>query len=233
MRNPAATMGVMKPPAARPANREQDADRVEHVVDIEAVARPLLLANARHGAVEAVTEPVDRQEHRCCDQRPRVRGGHPERDAGAEHGQRSENGQVVGAYPEREAASHPDEAAFLDSCQEAGLDSGFWRNGNVVCSHASQCENGCQRGSHDSRDTGGAAVLQERIRDRLRGHAGRRRHRSGRRRRFAARGRDAASAVDQVHPADARAPRSHHRRRTREAGARRSGRAAPRRQLPL
>ena len=40
-------------------------------------------------------------------------------------------------------------------------------------------------------------------------------------------------SVDSLHSADARPPGSHHRCRTCEAGARRAGRAAPRRQLPL
>ena len=52
----------MKPPSDEPADDEQDADGVEHVIDVEAVARPLVMAHARERAVEAVAEPVHGQE---------------------------------------------------------------------------------------------------------------------------------------------------------------------------
>ena len=44
-----------------PADQQRDADDVEDVIDVEAVARPLVLADARDRAVEAVAEPVERQ----------------------------------------------------------------------------------------------------------------------------------------------------------------------------
>ena len=50
------------------AEHEEDAEGVEDVVDVEAVSRPLMAANARERAVEAVAEPVDRETAR----RPRA-----------------------------------------------------------------------------------------------------------------------------------------------------------------
>ena len=61
-----------------------------------------------------------------------------------------------------------------------------------------------------------AAFLQERLRRRLRGHPRGRRHRPRRRGRRAAGGGRRARAHDPLHPADARAPRPHHRRRARQ-----------------
>ena len=43
-------------------DQQQDADGIEHVVDVEAVARPLVLPDPGERAVEAVAEPVHHQE---------------------------------------------------------------------------------------------------------------------------------------------------------------------------
>ncbi len=58
--------------ARQPGHQERDADDVEDVIDVEAVARPLDAADPRQRAVEAVAEPVDAPARRprprasCC-----------------------------------------------------------------------------------------------------------------------------------------------------------------------
>ena len=45
------------------AHKEDGADRIDHVIDVEAVARALAIAEARDGAVEAVAEPIQREKN--------------------------------------------------------------------------------------------------------------------------------------------------------------------------
>src|SRR3984893_17886206 len=50
--------------SAKPANQEKASERINHVIDIKAVTRTLLLSHACQSAVEAVTEPIDREKER-------------------------------------------------------------------------------------------------------------------------------------------------------------------------
>ena len=43
-------------------HQEKSTERINHVIDVKTVPRPLLVANAREGSVEAVTKPVERQK---------------------------------------------------------------------------------------------------------------------------------------------------------------------------
>src|SRR5207237_8084468 len=50
------------PAENQPAGERRESNRVEHVIDVEAVARPLLAPHAGQGAVKTVAEPVERQK---------------------------------------------------------------------------------------------------------------------------------------------------------------------------
>ena len=52
----------MNPPSDEPRNQEENSDRVEDVIDVEAIPRALVMPHPREGAVQAVAEPVERQE---------------------------------------------------------------------------------------------------------------------------------------------------------------------------
>ena len=67
------------------AEQERRAERVDDVVDVEAVARPLVLADARERAVEAVAEPVERQADDHETSADGVDAREPVGDTGAEH----------------------------------------------------------------------------------------------------------------------------------------------------
>jgi hypothetical protein len=96
---------------------EQNPERIEHVVDVEAVTRPFVLPNARERSVHAVAEPVqDEEEHRNYETDGTSRCG-PVTDTGSDHCEPAERGQVVGVNRRRQALCHPDEAALLDRCQ--------------------------------------------------------------------------------------------------------------------
>ena len=86
----------MNPDAARPPKQEQRAERVDDVIDVVAVARPLVTAVARQGAVEAVAEPVQGQADNDEHQSHRRESRQPERQTGAQHGCQRQSGQVVG-----------------------------------------------------------------------------------------------------------------------------------------
>ena len=63
---PSARSGFMYPERAKPPSNEESSHHVEHVIDIEAVSRPLLIADARQGAVQTVSEPIEceRKNHK-------------------------------------------------------------------------------------------------------------------------------------------------------------------------
>ena len=95
-------------------DQHRDADNVEDVIDVEAVTRPLVMANARDRPVEAVAEPVEgqsRDDQTECG-RPEARG--PERGAGAGHRGQREEGEVVGGHLLWKPSCDPDEHALLE-----------------------------------------------------------------------------------------------------------------------
>ena len=109
---------------ARQAEARDDhegADRVEDVVDVEPVARPLAVADPGDGAVEAVAEPVDRQEHDDEPERGRIAGRKPVAGAGPKHGQAAQHGQVVRIDPGRQSSGDIDEQPLLGGGKHAGL----------------------------------------------------------------------------------------------------------------
>ena len=56
-----AIAGDMYPDAASPAKSNGRARQIDHVIDVVAVSRPLLIADAGDRAVEAVAKPVQQQ----------------------------------------------------------------------------------------------------------------------------------------------------------------------------
>ena len=85
MRKAAATIGVMCARERQPAEHEQRAERVEDVVDVEAVSRALMAAHPRQRAVEAVAEPVEREEEHDAPERGRYVARDGETHADQEH----------------------------------------------------------------------------------------------------------------------------------------------------
>ena len=90
------------------------------MVDIEAVAWPLMIANARERAVQAVAEPVQREADDRQVEPDRRHAGEPVRGAGAEHRDEREARQVIRVDAGRHPASQRDEHAFLEWRQHAG-----------------------------------------------------------------------------------------------------------------
>ena len=60
--------GAAHVPAQRqPGDQKKNPDDVEDVIDIEPVSRPLVMAHARERAIEAVAEPVHREQGNCSE----------------------------------------------------------------------------------------------------------------------------------------------------------------------
>jgi hypothetical protein len=96
---------------------EQDAQGVQHVIDVETIPWALVMTHARERSVQAVAEPVHGEE---CN-RNQERGGRavPIAQAGAKHGDAGEDRQVIGVDGRGQPLCHPDEASFLDRRQKA------------------------------------------------------------------------------------------------------------------
>ena len=60
----AAIRGAHQPGAGEPAEKKRRTGQIDHMVDVEPVSWTLLLADSGYGSVEAVAEPVRREE---CD----------------------------------------------------------------------------------------------------------------------------------------------------------------------
>ena len=121
-RTDTAMIGVMWPDSARPAISIDRPGEVDHVVHVEAVARPLAVADPGDGAVEAVAGPVEEQEH--DDQREGDLGrdaGGPERQPDAEHRDEPERREMVRVDPGRQAPGDPDEQPLLGRGQQASM----------------------------------------------------------------------------------------------------------------
>ena len=118
------------PPRGRQSQEEGErTERVDHVIDVEAVTRARALPVAGQGPVQAVAEPVGHEGdvHGQEQQRP-ARG---ERVGGArrEHGHEPEYGQVIGADARGHAGGQEQQQAALGLRGEArelaaGLDQG-------------------------------------------------------------------------------------------------------------
>ena len=119
MQKSAANREAHVPAQDQPGEDEENAEHVQHVIHIKAVAGPLVMANSSQRAVEAVSKPVDRQEP----------NGHQERQArpvpvaepGREHGHASQDREVIRVDGRRDTPGHPDKATFFNRRQEALL----------------------------------------------------------------------------------------------------------------
>ena len=104
------------PAEHEPAEERGKAHGVQHVVDVIAVARTLLVADPRQGAVQAVAEPVQREQR---DHEPQGGAAGPEAGADAEHRDRAQRGQVVRIDPRRQPSRHPHQQPFFGLGEDA------------------------------------------------------------------------------------------------------------------
>jgi hypothetical protein len=115
--------------------REQQrrARQINNVIDVIAVARALLIAHARHGAVEAVAEPVEEQaqhhKYRACN---RIRLRHPERQPGAGHRRQPKRRKVIGIDLARQSLGDPDQRAFFGGGKDAVVLANVSGGGHVL-----------------------------------------------------------------------------------------------------
>ena len=107
---------------AASATEERDGvDEVDDVIDVEAVARPLLMAHARDGAVEAVAKPVDCQEHRHGGKRPWRPAGRRESEAGTGGADDANGGQVISSDCSGQTPGDPDEEPLFGGGKHAAV----------------------------------------------------------------------------------------------------------------
>ncbi len=117
------------------AHEGDGAEEVDHVIDVEAEAGALLVADAGEGAVEAVAEPVEDEAEDDGEERAAMVAGARVEEAGGELGDEAERGELVGGEPTGGALGEPVEGALLDG------------GGEGVVLAASGCE-GSVRGVH-------------------------------------------------------------------------------------
>jgi hypothetical protein len=91
------------------------------VVHVESVAWAQPLADAGQRSVEAIAEPVDYQCGDHDDQRAAVPTRRPVAQTGGDHGQETEQGEVVGIDPGGHAFGQPDQGLLFRRCQHAEL----------------------------------------------------------------------------------------------------------------
>jgi hypothetical protein len=108
-----------EPGRGDPEQQHHGAGRIEDVVHVEAVARALLIADARERAVERVAEPV--KEQAGVDQvqrwRPAARQHIAERRPGGSRC--GESGEMVGIDAARKTRGHPRQRSTFKVCRDA------------------------------------------------------------------------------------------------------------------
>jgi len=101
--------------------QERSAGQVDHVIDVEAVARSLLVARASKRSVEAVSEPVDRKTNVDYQKRGRPPPGERVATASRQHRDEAKERQVVGLHPRRQVAREPVQTYALERRKQARL----------------------------------------------------------------------------------------------------------------
>src|ERR1035437_4882214 len=97
------------------AHQGKPAEDVDHVVDVETIARAQALADARGGAIEGVAEPVEGEAGDCAESSVAVPGGQGIAGPGADLGSQAQSCQVVGADAIGNAGGQPEQGAFFGS----------------------------------------------------------------------------------------------------------------------
>ena len=120
-----------EPAERETSEQEQDSNDVEYVIDVEAVARPLVPADARQRPVEAVAEPVHREHPDRAQHGRRRTGSDPVADAGDGHRDAGQRRQVVRVDERGHPAGNPYEQALLGGGEDAGMDPLSF----AMCSH--------------------------------------------------------------------------------------------------
>jgi hypothetical protein len=92
---------------------------IDDMIDVEAVARSLLIADAGDRPVEAVAKPVEGEEHRHSKERPRRPPCGRERHTGAGRAHHPEDRQVVGVDRRWKPVRDPHEQPLFGGCQHA------------------------------------------------------------------------------------------------------------------
>jgi osmoprotectant transport system ATP-binding protein len=103
---------------AIPLKRKSPHD-VDHVVNVETVARTLVIAYPRDGPVEAIPEPIDGEGDSDQQQCSRVKTCSPECPARHDHGGEPQQGEMVGVDPEWKPLRDPDQRLLLDPSEYA------------------------------------------------------------------------------------------------------------------
>src|SRR5437870_10707912 len=105
------------------AHQRQRAEAIDHVVNVESVARPLPLPHASQRAIQAIAEPVQRQKSDHRQQPVSVPAGERVSHASQNLGQESQQRQVIRVNPCRCALRHPQQSPFLRRRGDALLHS--------------------------------------------------------------------------------------------------------------
>ena len=100
------------------------ADGVDHVVDIEAIARALLVADASECTVERVAEPVEGETSDGREEPAAVAGGERVTRAGGELGGEAEGGEMVGVDGAGHALGQPYEGALFGRGEKTAVNAG-------------------------------------------------------------------------------------------------------------
>jgi hypothetical protein len=92
---------------------------IDDMIDVEAVPRPLLVADARDGSVEAVAEPVDEQCRNHAESSQRRPADRRKAGSGGRHRRQPRCRQVVRVDCPRQSPRDPDERALFGRCKDA------------------------------------------------------------------------------------------------------------------
>src|SRR6185437_6785765 len=103
------------------AEQEQRTEGVHHVVNIKSVAWTAAVAVARQGAIQAVTQPVDRQAGDNDEQSEAIATRPPICNPGAEHGRQADKRKMIRVDPGRSSGCQPEKSSFFQSRQKALL----------------------------------------------------------------------------------------------------------------
>ena len=122
-------------PGHQSSHQEEDAQRIQHVVHVEAVTRPFLMTHTGQGAIETVTEPVGGEQDNDGDEGCWKLPAHPVADARGRQGNRSERRQVVRVDPPWQTLGDPNKDFLLTGREEAAVNARFPRFiGHAGCS---------------------------------------------------------------------------------------------------
>jgi hypothetical protein len=95
------------------------------VVDVKAVAQPLLAANSCDGAIEAVAEPVREQRDGDRQRAPRAGPDPRESETGGAHREQSKQCQMIRAQPLWQPRGDCDQQPLFGGSKQASIFAGM------------------------------------------------------------------------------------------------------------